>query len=522
MTDTTMTKSKVVDGPVDGSARVGRNVAAALVGQFLTWAMSAAVVLFLPAYLGPGGMGKLSLATAFAAVLMAIAPLGTSTVLVKEVARNPDRAVSLLRTSLLLRTPLCLVATVLAYGVAVLMRLDHATTILVLVCAGGTVIGVTNDAVASTLQGLEKLPRQNFVAVVEKLVWAGLTILAVVGRAPLWQIAMVSWVSSSIATVCNLSAFRVDFRAGEAMPAQGCRHGTRSRLAPGSELGELIRMGLPFLGWSVCVTLYGQTDPMVLHLVTGRDLDIGWYGVSTKLVGTTLFLPAALSAALIPRLSKLHADSHDSLEFNVMARRALSMAMLCGIPLAVLLGLMPDRILDMLPYRGKFAEAAPVLRIGGAGLILWYLGIVFGTFVIARDGQRQLFRSAAIAAGIGLPLCLLLSHLTFTHAGNAATGAVASDCIVELLLVVSYIGLLPAGYVDGRFCSFAARCLAASVVATIVFYDLTKHGSGPWALLPGAVVYLGLCLIMRCIGPGDLALLRRLLSRARPAPQEVV
>ena len=38
MTDTTMPKSEIVDAPVvEGSARVGRNVAAALVGQFLSW-----------------------------------------------------------------------------------------------------------------------------------------------------------------------------------------------------------------------------------------------------------------------------------------------------------------------------------------------------------------------------------------------------------------------------------------------------------------------------------------------------
>jgi len=471
--------------------------------------MSFAVVLFLPAYLGPAGMGKLSLATAFAAILMAVVPLGTSTVLVKEVARNPDLAVPLLRTSLLLRTPVCLLATLLAYGAASLMRLNHETTILVLVCSGGTVLSVTNDAVASTLQGLEKLPRQNFVAVIEKLVWSGLTILAVVERAPLWQIAMASWVSSGIATVCNLSAFRSDLRS--------IVGGASDRISK-VDTRSMIVMGLPFLGWSVCVTLYGQTDPMVIHLVTHRDLDIGWYGVTTKLVGTTLFLPAALSAALIPRLSKLHADGTDSAEFMTIARRALSIAMLCGIPLAVMFGLMPDRILDMLPYRGKFAEAGPVLRIGGAGLILWYLGIVLGTFVVARDGQRQLARSAAGAAIMGLPLCLLCSHLTFLRSGNAATGAIASDCLVELGLVICYARLIPAGYVDRSFLSLAARCLAGSVVTAILFYAGASHGVGLWWAAPCAIVYLGICVVFRCIGPSDLSMVKRVLARKRQAP----
>jgi len=395
------------------------------------------------------------------------------------------------------------------------MGLDHATTTLVLVCAGGTVLSVTNDAVASTLQGLEKLPRQNFVAVVEKLVWAGLTIVAVVEHAPLWQIAMVSWISSAIATVCNLSEFRGDLRT-----QRPCLPGAAG-MAP--DVKSLIRMGLPFLGWSICVMLYGQTDPMVLHLVTGRDLDIGWYGVTTKLVGTTLFLPAALSAALVPRLSKLYSDGGDSVEFTALARRSLSIAMLCGVPLAVMLGLMPERILDLLPYRGKFADAAPVLRIGGGGVVLWYLGVTLGTFVVARDGQRRLARSAAIAAGMGLPLCLLLSHLTFARLGNAATGAMASDCVIELILVVSYARILPIMYLDAQFWSYVARCLGASIMAAIIFRDLITHGLGLWSLPAFALVYVSLCLLMRCIGPSELAMVRGILARRRPArgPQEV-
>ncbi|MFI5303068.1 MAG: oligosaccharide flippase family protein, partial [Polyangiales bacterium] len=215
MTDSALTEPVTpIAGEGARPTRVARNVATTIVTQLLTWAMSFAVVLYLPAYLGPSGMGKLSLATAIATVFLAIIPLGTSTVLVKEVAREPRRALSLLATSLMLRLPLSVLALALAYGVARAMRLDGELTTLVLVSVGGAIFSVANDAVVSTLQGLEEMPRQNAVAIIEKLVLSCLTIAVVVAHGRLWQIVIVAWVSSALATVCNLSAFWKDIRIG--------------------------------------------------------------------------------------------------------------------------------------------------------------------------------------------------------------------------------------------------------------------------------------------------------------------
>lgn len=496
MTSTELQEQR--DAPVATAVarpRVSMNVATTIAAQLLTWAMSFAVVLYLPAYLGPGGLGKLSLAGAFAAVLTALVPLGTSTVLVKEVSRRHDCALPLLAASLTARLPLSFLATAAAYGVARLMHLDHVSTVLVLVCSGGAAFALINDAVISTLQGLERLPRQNAVAVVEKLFWALLTIGAVAARHPLWQIAMVPWISSTVAVIGNLTALPRD----------------RSWKLP--TLGETISvasMGLPFLGWSLCVALYGQSDPMVIRAITGRDLDIGWYGVTTKLVGTTLFLPAALTTALLPRLSRLHIEN--KAEFERLARKALSMGMLLGVPIAIALGVMPGRVLHMLPYGAKFDAAIDVLRIGGPGLLLWYLGILLGGFVMARDGQNRMLRAAGAAAIVGIPLCALLSKMTFAAEGNAAVGAIAADCLCELFLVICYVRMLPRGIVDIRFAGFVARCAAASIPA-IACLSIGMAHIGPWSIVPSAVVYVVCCLVLRCIEPEDLALLRSLASR---------
>jgi O-antigen/teichoic acid export membrane protein len=454
-------------------------------------------------------MGKFSFAMAFAAVLSSVIPLGTSTVLVKEVARDRRRVGSLLATTLLLRIPLGIVGTLVAFCITHMMRLSYETTLIVLLCAIGAVFGTTNDAVVSALQGLEMLPRQNAVAIIEKLVWAALSIALVFLHGHLWQFAMVGWVSTGIAITFNLSAFAKDLRAalrGVSAAAVGLG-GSKGA----SSIKSLVAMGLPFLGWSLCVTLYGQTDPMVIRFVTGRDVDAGWYSVTTKLVGTTLFLPAALATALLPTLSRLQQDKAD--EFRALSHRALSIAMLCGIPIAFVLGTMPDRVMAILPYGKRFAEAVPVLRIGGSGLVLWYLGITLGTVVIARDGQKRMLGAAMAAAIMGIPLCAVFAHLTFVHYGNAAIGAITSDCLLEFYLVVRYIQMLPRDAFDWSSFVFAAKCVAAASPMAVFLWYATHLGAGLWVMAPCVLIYVVMCWLLKCVGPQELAMARKLIAK---------
>src|SRR5262249_7776364 len=92
--------------PVSGSRLLARNVLVPLATQPRSWAVTFVVTLSLPRYVGDTGLGKLAFATSFVAIFGVLVPLGTSNVLVKEVARDRDRAGELLAAAFLLRFPL--------------------------------------------------------------------------------------------------------------------------------------------------------------------------------------------------------------------------------------------------------------------------------------------------------------------------------------------------------------------------------------------------------------------------------
>ncbi len=479
------------------SQTVARNVLATLATQIVSWALTFAVTLYLPRYVGAAGLGQLTFAYAFMGVFGVLVPLGTSTVLVKEISRDRARTGELLAAAVLMRVPLSLAVTGLAMAVVSALGYSHLLRLLVVLAALGTFVGTLNDALASALQGLEDLPRQSVAVLVEKFLAAGLTIVLVLERAPLWALGTVGLVTGAVSLLVNASAFR------SLLPAL--------RRPAWATFRFVLTAGLPFMGWSVFRTLYGQTDPIVLKLLT-NDVTVGWYSAAFRLVGSTLFLPTAITTALLPTLSRLHRESEA--DFIRLARRTFGIVMLCAVPIFVVLLLMPGRLIAMLHYPPEFAGSVPVLRVGSLGSLLWFAGCVLGTLLIARDEQGRMFRISVLATVLGVPACFAGTWLGSHLWGNGAVGAISSDVALEVFLLAAYLRLLPRGMFDGECLSLLGRAAVASVPMVLLLTLMSRYTAfGLWALLPSATLYGLLCLGLRCFGPQDMALARSLIAR---------
>lgn len=468
--------------------RIAKNVIVTVLTQLISWALTFTLTLYLPRYVGDTGLGKLAFAEAFVGLFGVLAPLGTSPVLVREVARDRRQTGVLLVSAVLLRLPTSLAVVAVTFGVIRLMRYPLPMQTLVLVTALGVVATTLNDALTSVLQGQENMPRRSAGILAEKALTTGLIILIIVRRGPLWAIAGVAAVTASISILINLTAFRSLFA---------------TLRWPGIAAVRMLALsGLPFMGYTVFQTLYGQTDPLVLGWVT-NDATVGWYAAAFRLVGSSLFLPGAVTAALFPTLSRLHGES--LAEFQQLTRRALALVMLFGVPVAFLLLAVPEQLIALLHYPRGFLNSIPVLRIGSVGVLLYYAAMVLGTAVMASDGQTKMLRAAISATVMGIPLCTLGSLLAHKIMGNGAVGAIASDVILEAYLVRCYLCVLPQGTFGLESLALMGRYLLASVPMALCLWLATAAGAGLWVLAPALLIYLTMCLLLGCIRRSDLA-----------------
>lgn len=484
------------------SQRVARNVVGTLATQLLSWALTFAVTLYLPRYAGAGGLGKLAFAAALASLLGTLVPLGTSTVLIREIARDRSRLGELLPAALLLRVPLGLLMTGLTIGVAFgLHAWDPVhypvlTRTLIVLAALGIGLAAINDALASALQGQEKLGRQNIAALLEKFLSSALLIALIFLHAPLWSLAAVGLFTGAAVLLVNGTAF---WSVRETL-----------RWPQAATLRHLVLAGMPFFALVVFRAVYNQADVPILAFWT-NDQTVGWYNIAIRLLGSTLFIPVALATALLPSLTRLQAETPAM--FPAALRRAMMLALLCAMPIAVPMILLPRRILlDFLHYPAAFAPAAPILSIYGVGVILWYLSQITGTGLIVLDRHREMCRISLVALALTVGGCLALIPLADRVWHNGGIGAAIVDVAVEVYMNVAFLLALPRGTLDRRSRQLFSRALAAALPMAGLMAAL--HGSYQWAGLGlGLVVYAALCWALGCVSPQDLQTLRQALAR---------
>ncbi|MES3035090.1 MAG: oligosaccharide flippase family protein [Gemmatimonadota bacterium] len=484
---------------VDG-ARLTRNVFVTVGVQVVSWALTFVVTLFVPRYLGPDLYGRLMTATAFVTVCFVLAPWGMGPVLTKEIARTPARMGTLVMNALALRVALALVCGVVTLVAGYVLGYRGMMLGLLAIGAMGMLVAGVNEVFGAALAGEERFRRQGFVALVDKAISSGASLLLVIARAPLALFA----VPAVAASVAQATMHVVRLRAAQAH--------LFSTLRPSREVMRfLLVAGLPYLGQTAFLTLYGQTDVLVLSMVADYRT-VGWYNVAWKLVGTTMFLPVAVSTALLPTFTRLH-HAGDEEAFAQLGRRALEIVLVVGVPIAVVMLLIPGVIIDQL-YTREFAGAIPVLRLGGICCLLYYITIILSTMVNAREQQKRLVATSIVVCTAGIPSCLFFSWLGHTRFGNGAAGAVLSDALIELVLLVALLRIVPAGFLSRETMWQAGRfTLAAVPMAGALYWMLSAGSAGVWIVVPALGMYLLGLWALGGMDRSHVDLLRRALRR---------
>jgi len=475
------------------SRLVARNVLATLASQLLSWGMSFVLTVYLTRYVGAHGLGLLTLAGSFAGVFAIAMTLGTSTVLTRDIARDTTRTADLTLAALAMRLPIGLLSIGAGWAVACALGYGPSVRLLLVVALAAMLVGMLNDALGSALRGLQEIPRQNAAALADKAVMSVLVVLLIRGHAPLWMLAGAGGVSACVALLVNASAFGPYWKSMQWPSAVTIR--------------ALARQGVPFLTTAIFVAVYGNCDALLMSKLSSFEA-IGWYGLAKRLGGTALFLPVALTSAMLPALSRVFHEERRA--FEGAAQRMFNFMVICAVPFAAVLVMAPGRIIALVVgHKAGFAPAAPVLMILGAAIILWFVSQAAVTVLIASDRQAALSRITAVSALICVPVTGTLIFVTQHALHNGAIGAVLGDVLIEAYMVTAYLRALPTGSVSGGSFGTLARAAAAALPLVGLFY-LVHDRQGLLLLVPGLLLYIPLCWLLRCLHPSDVQMVRQI------------
>lgn len=475
-----------------------RNFGVLMMSQVTTWTISLLGVAVIPRFLGAELIGRLHIATSLWALALVVAIFGVDMMITKEVARDPSRVGPLLGTGIAVRVLLFVPITGVLFAYLWLGGYPKQTMVIASIIGVATLVMSIASTASAALQGLERMGMLAVANVTGRFI-------ATVGGVVMLMLGRSVYAVAVLVGVGNLMALLLLFRAlagvrrelGDTEPIRVELRAARS----------ILRAGAPYFAVGFFISMYLQIDAVVISLVVETDEVLGWYSAYDRLGGTLMFLPTVFITAAYPTFSRMYADDTDGA--SRLAQRCFESMFLLSVPVGFGLAAVAGPVVELL-FGADFAEAGPVVAVGGIVTCLTYLTTVLGMLLISMDRQRLWTRFIALGAFLTIPLDIVLVPYFQEHYDNGAIGGAVAYVITELVMLSGAIYLLPRGALGARSAFFAVRVISAGLVMLAVVIPL-RGVALPVPIAAGALTYVVAVLALRLINPDDRRLARSLL-----------
>jgi O-antigen/teichoic acid export membrane protein len=454
--------------------RIIQNTASYAAGNFLSRVFDVLTIFLLARYLGVIDFGKFSFAFAYVGLFSFFIDWGVNMILVREMARSPERAPSLYASGVGLKLVLAAGGCLASAGSILLLDYPLQVKVLTVIVSLNLLISFRLPAFKDVFEApliVHLRLRYSAIASAANRVITFLAVLAaILLKAPLWVITLVYTVIS-VPSLFLLVYFS--------------RSTTRLSLRfNSSDWAYLLRQGFPLGLAGILAIFYARFDLLLISKFWSMK-ELGLYSAARRLTEPLELIPVALGLSILPVMSHVFAQGKENIVR--LYRRALLYMLLAAIPIAVFLMSFAGPVVELLFGKG-FQDAGRALVLLSFYLpfiFLWHMGsAVF--IAVHKQKTNSLIWAAALVPYLTGNL-LLIPRLGFIGASwvRLATGILIT--VLSISFVKHYLGRLRLGLL-ARIVLLAAPLIAVSRVflgshpaaAFLVF--AIPFGAGLWAL----------------------------------------
>jgi O-antigen/teichoic acid export membrane protein len=408
-------------------------------------------VLVLARGLGPSGRGTIAFLTVTALVLARVSAFGVpSATLVWAAQRLPLRRALLTNltgfTALTgLASGLLVFGGLLVVGDARPVSVDDDVLVAFIFA---TAFAALVESGYAYLLGCGRFSQQAAVTAVAPWLYALLLLVLELGRGLDVSRAAYAWVGANAVWAAAVLA----------ASARGIGFG-RPRL---SLLGESVRFGLRAWIGGLARFLNFRVDQILMaYLATSAAL--GVYAVAVNVSEVLLYLPGAVSAALVPLVAR--SDARERAEQTLRAFRVTGLLTLATLAVAAVAGPFLIPLVFGQAFRGS---VTPFLLLLPGALGFAAMRVFSGALVASSyPGRSSLGPAVALAAGVVLDL-VLIPPFGANGAAAAATAAFLAGGAVAAAAYRGRTGFSLSALVPGREEVAVLRSLARTAPARVL------------------------------------------------------
>ncbi|MCH7533950.1 MAG: oligosaccharide flippase family protein [Gemmatimonadetes bacterium] len=408
--------------PVQDDARtrraVGRNAIALLFAYLLTRGFTFASVVVAARVLGTSEFGSYGTAAAYAVILSIVATLGMMPLLIREIARQPERAAGLLRAAHIVKTGSNIVMLVMLIALARWLGYETDVARASLLLGIGYALGSYAENLSAYYQAVERMHVWTQASAIFGFVSGVGGIAVVLATQDMVLFCIFPALGWSAACVWLLARAPRDVRRG--VPVRR------------ADVVALLRALLPFAAAFVLIAVYYKIDVLLLARWQTPE-HVGVYSAGYKFVDIFQALVVVASAAVYPRLSRM--SQPQAGQPSPAGARSLELILLCAVPVAGLLYFLAGPFITAL-FGASYSDSIPVLRT--LALVLPFLAVtIHGGYLLAAAARMT---AVAWLYLVALVVNVTLNALLIPFA--AGQGAALAMVGSEALLAVGFLAVL--------------------------------------------------------------------------------
>jgi O-antigen/teichoic acid export membrane protein len=478
--------------PTGGAAtRIGRNFLFLGVGRVGNMLLSFLVVTWLARKLRPEGFGLISFALALLSYFIVLAQGGLQLLGVREVAREPRRAlhyVGRIQGLQILQSVFAFLLMLVVTFLAPRSRLEKE----ILLVFGITLL-LYPFQLDWVLQGIERMGLLAAITFIQGAVYVSLVIWKVRGSEAVIWVPVAFLVGTVVQdALLTTSVFR---RFGSCLPSFNL-----------SVMRTILGTSLP-MGFSMAmVTVYWNTGSVVLGLLKGNAF-VGWYNAAIKIVLVLVIVPQLYNQAMVPSISALFTQSLPKLERLV--NESIRLMAFLAVPM-MLGGIILSRKIILVLYGVRYTEAVVALQILFVGVAIIYVYIPLGSTVLYCGRERLYMWAVTLGALVNVVVNLI--SVPWLGITGAAIACILCESVVSTLMYLSANRVVPVRLLP----SLWRPVLCCFPMALVLI--LTRSLALGWQVLFGGASYVVAMMLLGGLKGEDLAVAKSLFrSRLSPA-----
>ena len=373
------------------------------------------VGIWVARYLGPEQFGILNFAAAFVALFGVVATLGLSSIVVRDLVKEPENANSILGTAFILQ----FLSGMLAYTLVVItiffFQPDDSLVRFIVIVLGFVLVFKASEVAK---YWFESQVMSKYTVWVENSVFLFMSITQVIlilNHAPLmgfvW-VAVASGLSVSIGLigvyswrVGGISAWRFDFNRAK----------------------TLLKDSWPLLLSGMAIMVYMRIDQIMLGQMLGSGA-VGIYSAAVRISEVWYFIPMAIAASVFPSVIKIKKESEQ--DYIVRFQRLFNIMVMLGVVVAIPVTFFSDWIITQL-FGSTYIKAGAVLIVHIWSGIFVSLGITSGMWLVNENLQRLAFYRTLVGAVVNIVANIFL--IPYFGVVGAAVGTLLSQFIAAYL-----------------------------------------------------------------------------------------